>query len=123
MIEVISIFFLAWAILLVGYLILKDFTTTVLGALLFICIGSYGISYGLFGINNPINTGFSLIHMGLGLYWIVKASIKLSKDPVVKIFDLRKLKFRRCKNGFKETVNDRDKAGTTGRTRTDVKRK
>jgi hypothetical protein len=100
---------LAWLIFLLGYLILRDFTTTILGSILIMVIGVHGVIHGLYEINTPINTGFSLIHLGIGLYWTIKSSIKLSNDPVVKIFDLwgplKNLLSRRNNNGIsKETT-------------------
>lgn len=80
-------------------------------------VGVHGLIAGLFGINNTINTAFSLVHLGLGLYWTIKSSIKLSMDPVAKIFDLwiplKRLFSRRNKNGIQETISK----GRTGRRR------
>lgn len=106
MAEIFFFISLSWIIFLLGYFILRDFTTTVMGSLLIMSIGVYGSIYGVYGINNPINTSFSLIHLGLGLYWIIKSSIKLSNDPVSKIFDLSKSFSRRSKDGLsKETTS------------------
>jgi hypothetical protein len=79
----------AWVILILGYKLLKDFTTTVLGSILLIIWGIFGLTEGFNGWNNLISQGFSIIHIGLGLYWTVKSSIKLSRDPVEVIYNIK----------------------------------
>jgi hypothetical protein len=68
-----------WALMFVGFVI-KDYTITMLSAILFIVMGVYGLINGIANLDNLITYAFSTVHLAIGIYVLINGSIEQLKE-------------------------------------------
>jgi hypothetical protein len=79
MIEAYFFIVLIWSLFFLGLKLLKDYPFTVLISLLIMTIGFYGLEGGLGQITTLIQA-VCIVHIFIGLWLVIKSSIKVVKD-------------------------------------------
>jgi len=72
------IVFICWILLIVGFY-LGDYTFTAIGGILSLVIGVYILINGLDGYANLVTEGFSIIHICLGAYVMIRGGYEIYK--------------------------------------------
>jgi len=73
-----TIIFLAWFILIIGFL-KKDYTITSLASMFLMVIGTSILLYGVEGIDNLITLGMGVMHIGIGFYVLFRGGTEVYK--------------------------------------------
>ena len=77
--EIYFILAAAWALMILGFSI-KEYILTMLAALMFMVIGVYGIINGIANLDTIITYAFSVIHIGVGAYVLIRGSLEKMEE-------------------------------------------